>query len=554
MEEKLWYKSYAPGIPKLIEYDRLTIPRALQRTAERFPSKTALNYMGKKITFRQLDGLVNGFARGLENLGICKGDKVAVILPNIPQVIIANMAIFRLGAVAVLNNPLYTERELAYQLDDSDARLAISLSLLAPRLESILPETKVENLVLCQLNDYLPLAKRILFPLVKKEMYRKFEQGRNVFRFKDLIATHETGPIEDRSEWLELSTLIYTGGTTGVSKGVMLSHANISCNMQQLRAWVPAFEDGKESVLGNFPIFHSAGFTVCENLPLKCGWEHVMIPRPEPDTIVELLKKYRPRLIPGVPTIYIGLLNHTEFRNMDLSFIEGFFSGAAPLAPETIRELKEATGADLLEFYGLTETSPVVCGNPVGGASKPGTVGVPIPDTDVRIVDLETGSSELPTGETGEIIIRGPQVMMGYYKKPQETREALRGGWLYTGDIGFIDGDGYVTIVDRKKDMIIASGFNIYPIEIDNVLLEHPKILEACAVGVPDSYRGETVKVFIVKKDESLTGEEVKAFAREKLAAYKVPKSVEFVEELPKSAVGKVLRKELRDREMAKNS
>ncbi|MDD3717580.1 MAG: long-chain fatty acid--CoA ligase [Actinomycetota bacterium] len=554
MEERIWHKSYTEGVPWSIDYDELTVSGGLARSAKEFPNQVALNYMGRKITYSELDDLVNRFARALMDLGIKEGDKVATILPNIPQMIIANMAAFRIGAVVVLNNPLYTERELQYQLNDSDSVIAITLSVLVPRIEKIMPETKVEKVIGCQVNTFLGFPKKQLFPLVRKEMYRKLEPTDKVLRFEDLIKKYPADPVEEKGEWNELSTIIYTGGTTGVSKGVMLSHKNISVNVQQFAAWFPDLERGGISLIGTFPVFHAAGFTACQNFFCWQAWEHIMIPRPDSKAMLELIKKYKPDFLPGVPTIFVGLLAEPEFRELDLSFIKGFFSGAAPLAADTIRDLKELTGATIQEIYGQTETTPVATITPWKGKMKPGTVGIPVSDTDIKIVDLDTGEKELPQGEVGEIAIYGPQNMMGYYKKPEETAQALRDGWVYTGDIGYLDEDGYLSVVDRKKDMVIAGGYNIYPVEIDDVLFEHPKILEACAVGVPDKYRGETLKAFIViKEGEKLTEEEVIAYCRETLAPYKVPKNIEFVAELPKSVVGKILRRELRDREIKKS-
>ncbi len=551
MEERLWHRSYAPGVEKSLDYERLTISQALTRSAREFPHRPALNYMGRTIDYQQLEGLVNRFALALMELGVGEGDKVSLILPNLPQTIIAGMAVNRIGGVVVLNNPLYTERELAYQLSDSDSKLALTLDILVPRILTVMQETKVEKVIACHINTYLPFPKKQLFPHVRKEMYKKIETSDKVLCFESLLKKQPQEALEDKSKWEDLSTLIYTGGTTGVSKGVMLSHANASVNVQQLKAWYPDLERGNISLLGTYPIFHASGFTGSQNFMILMAGEHVMMPRPDPAAIVELLKKHKPNFLPGVPTIFIGLLDNHEFREMDHSFIKGFICGAAPLAMDTIRDLKEVTGQDIIELYGLTEASPITHMNPWGGKVKVGTVGLPYPDTDMRIVDIDSGEEELATGEVGEVAIKGPQVMMGYYKKPEETSQVLRDGWLYTGDIGFIDEEGYLTIVDRKKDMIIASGFNIYPVEIDNVLLEHPKILEACAVGVPDSYRGETVKAFVVVKEgEALSEEEVISFCKERLAAYKVPKQVEFLEALPKTVIGKILRRELRQREV----
>jgi len=509
--------------------------------------------MGNIISYAALESMVNAFSRVLTAMGIRPGDKVAVCLPNIPQAIIADYAIFRIGAVTVMCNPLYTERELAYQLNDSDSRLIITLTLLVPRIEKIQAQTKIEKIIACHIHSYLPFPKKQLFPYVRKQMYRKITPTENVKIFKDLIRTQSSGPVEDQSRWEDIGALLYTGGTTGVSKGVMLTHANLSANVQQFAAWFPDLKKGTESLVGNFPVFHSAGFTAIQNFCLWQAYEIILVPRPEPAINIEIFKKYKPTFLPGVPTIFVGLLADPNFRKLDFSSIKGFFSGAAPLAADTIRDLKNLTGADMCEVYGSTENSPIVTVTPWGGKIKPGTVGCPVPDTDVKIVDIETGKMEMPMGETGEIIIKGPQIMKGYYKKPEETAKVLKDGWFYSGDIGKFDADGYLTIVDRKKDMIIAGGYNIYPLELDNVLFDHPKILEACVIGVPDTYRGETVKAFIVpKKGENLTEEEVIAYCKKNLAAYKVPKQIEFLEELPKSTVGKILRRELRDRELAK--
>lgn len=555
MEDKLWHKSYAPGVPKSLDYERTTISEALTKSAENYPNHTALNYMGKKITYAELDRLVNSFARALKDLGIQEGDKVGVCLPNIPQVIISNLAIFRAGAVTVQNNPLYTERELTYQLNDSDARIVITLAMLIPRMEKIKPETKIEKIIGCHVNTYLPFPKKQLFPFVKKDMYRKVVPTKDIKVFKDLIGHYSSAPVKECSKWDELGALLYTGGTTGLSKGVMLSHANLSCNVQQTAAWFFDLKPGEEKTVGNFPVFHIAGFTAIQNFIIWQAWEDILVPRPEPKINIEILKKYRPTILPGVPTIYIGLLADPDFRKLDLSFIKGFFSGAAPLAADTIRDLKDCTGAMMCEAYGLTETSPFVTITPWGGINKPGTVGVPVSDTDIRIIDVNDPEKELPIGEVGEIVIKGPQIMMGYYKNPEETAKVLKDGWFYSGDMGCFDEDGFLKIVDRKKDLIIAGGYNIYPVELDGVLFDHPKILEACTIGVNDDYRGETVKAFVVvKKGETLTEEEVITYCRENLAPYKVPKIIAFIDELPKSAVGKVLRRKLKEMEEAKGT
>jgi len=554
MQDRHWHKSYVPGVPRTIDFERTTVSEALTRTASRFPKHVAFNYLGMDITYSEFEKMVNRFARALMDIGVSPGDKVAVCLPNIPQAFIANYAVFRIGAVAVQNNPLYTERELAYQLNDSDATVIITLTLLLPRIEKIVSQTKLKKIITCHIHSYLPFPKRQLFPYVKKAMYRKVTATDTVMVFKDVIRKYSGEPLEEKSSWTELAVLIYTGGTTGVSKGVMLSHENISINAQQFASWFTSLKDGEERLMGTLPVFHSAGFTL-SNFYIWKAFAHLIIPRPDTKPLIEMIKKDKPTFLTGVPTIFVGLLNDPEFRALDFSNVKGFFSGAAPLAADTIRDIKELTGATMGEVYGLTETAPLVSVTPWGGEVKPGTVGVPLPDTDVKIVDMDTGEKEMPIGEEGEVAIKGPQVMMGYYKKPEETEKVLKDGWFYTGDIGKFDEDGYLSIVDRKKDLIIAGGYNIYPMEIDDILFDHPKIMEACAVGVPDSYRGETVKAFIVLKEgEDMTETEVIAYCRERLAAYKVPKRVEFIEELPKSAVGKILRRTLREMEEQKKS
>ncbi|HOD29385.1 MAG TPA: long-chain fatty acid--CoA ligase [Syntrophales bacterium] len=544
--QRPWFKSYHPNAPHEIEIEQITMPEVLQRTADRHPDTIALNYFGTKISFRRLNGLVNRLAQALLALGIKRDDKIAVLLPNMPQSAVANLAAMRIGAVPAMLNPLYTERELEYQINDAEAKMAITLDLLLPRMQTLKAKTGIGPIVTCHISDYLPFPKKQLFPYVKKGMFRKIEPQAGVYEFMDLIRKYPDQPVPNASRWDDIAVLIYTGGTTGVSKGVMLTQSNLCSNVQQFAS---GFHDVKvgERLMFIFPFFHSAGH-LCMHLCLWMGMEDVLIPRPEPPIMADIIKNARPNYIGAVPTIYVGLLALEKFRKMDLSFIGGFVSGAAPLPVEIIEQLKQLTGSTMLEVYGLTETTPVVTATPWKGKIKVGTVGVPICNTDMKIVDVDTGQKELPPGEAGEICFKGPQVMKGYYRKPEETAMVLKDGWLYTGDIGVMDEDGYLSIVDRKKDVIIAGGFNIYPKEIDEVLFEHPKVLEACTIGVPDSYRGETVKAYIVvKAGQTLTAEEVTAFCKERLSPYKVPKQIEFIGELPKSAVGKILRRELRD-------
>ncbi|HDI59868.1 MAG TPA: long-chain fatty acid--CoA ligase [Desulfobacteraceae bacterium] len=545
--ERIWHKRYPAGVPAQLDYIDLTMPEFLTRSAQRFPAQPALDYFGKKISYAELDRIVNRFARALMALGVEKGDTVAMLLPNIPQIVIADYAAWRIGAVTAMNNPLYTERELAYQLDLSDAKVLVTMDLLHSRAMNLMKTTPLEKVVVCHVNDYLPFPKKQLFPRVKKEMYRKIPRQPDTYEFLDIVQGHDGAPLENQAELDAVGVHLYTGGTTGTSKGAMITHRNMSYNTQQLRSWLVDIKDGEERELAVFPFFHAAGFTGVQNMCVLSGWTDVLVPRPEPATIVEVLKKSRPTLVPGVPTIYVGLLADERFTRMDLSFIKGFLAGAAPLPLEIIQRLEKLTDGTMVNVYGLTEMTPMATASPWKGLSKPGTVGLPLPDTDMKIVDLEEGTRPLGPGEAGEVCFKGPQIMAGYYKRPEETANTIRDGWLYTGDIGVMDEDGFLTIVDRKKDMIVASGYNVYPNEIDDILFSHPKILEACTVGVPDPYRGETVRAYVVvKPGEALTAEEVVAFCKEKMAAYKVPRQVEFIDALPKSAVGKILRKELR--------
>ncbi|HQG31619.1 MAG TPA: long-chain fatty acid--CoA ligase [Deltaproteobacteria bacterium] len=546
--QRLWHKSYIAGVPAEFEVEKVTMAEALRRTAKKYPDRIAVIYMGKRFTYRELENLVNRFTHALVGLGVREKDKVAMLLPNIPQLVIADHAAYRAGAVTSMNNPLYTERELAHQLNDSDATVLATLDLLLPRALKLKEATKIQTIITCHISDYLPFPIKQLFPYIKKGMYRKVEPQAGVYEFMDLMKESPDSPVEIKAEWDSLAALIYTGGTTGVSKGAMLSHANVSSVVQLFSNWFPDLKGTYENLLGIYPIFHSAGYSVSQNLPIWNGWCCTLVPKPEPGVITDMLGKFKPTFLPGVPTIYTALLRNEKFRKMDLSFVKGYFGGAAPLPEETLNQLKKLHGAIIHDVYGATENTAFATCTPWHGRVKIGTVGIPLPNTDVKIVDAETGKKELPLGEAGEICIKGPQVMKGYYKKPDETEQTIRDGWFYTGDIGFFDPDGYLTISDRKKDMIVASGFNIFPKEIDEILYGHPKILEACCIGVPDEYRGETLKAYIVvKPGEKLTKEEVISFCKDKLTAYKVPKDLEFIDELPKSAIGKILRREVRE-------
>jgi len=551
--ERPWYQSYAKGVPFQIAYESTTMPQALARTVKNFPDKTALIFIDSKISYRQLNEMANRFANFLLAMGVKPGDKVAMLMPNMPQLVAATYGAWKAGAVVVMNNPLYTDKELEYQFNNSESSILVAIDLICPRMIALRPKTKIRKIVVAHIRDHLKFPKKQLLPIVAKDKHRNIPPTDNVYEWWDILKKYPATEPDIPIPFEGLACLQYTGGTTGVSKGVMLSHANLSKNVQQIVAWFPGFNQGEITHLGVLPIFHSFGLTCCMNICIWMGWADVLIPRPEPQVILEAVHKYKVNFFPAVPTMYVGVLNHPKATQFDLTSIKGCFSGAAPLPVEVIRDFEAKTGSQICEGYGLSETTPVATTNPFGGKRKPGSIGLPMPDTDLKIVDLSDGTKEMPVGEAGEILIKGPQVMSGYYKMPEETANSLKDGWLYTGDIGKMDEEGYFYIVDRKKDMIIAGGYNIYPREIDEVLFEHPKILEACAVGIPDPYRGETVKAYVVlKPEEKMTEEEVIQYCGTKLAKYKIPKSVEFLPSLPKSGVGKILRKELRAMEMAK--
>jgi long-chain acyl-CoA synthetase len=546
--ERLWHGSYPPGVPREIDFEEITMPEVLTRTAGRFPDLTALIFMGKKIYYRELERLVNRFAKALTAIGVKAGDKVAMLLPNMPQLVIANYAAMRIGAVAVMNNPLSNEEEITRQVKDSDSTVLITLDLLFPRALEVKEKTGIRSIIACHVTDYLPFPGNKLLRYAHRDLYRKIEPAQGIHEFLALLDTTPDTSMENGARWAETAAILFTDGTTGMSKGVVLTHANIASNTQQLRAWFPEMKDGKESLLAVFPFFHSIGWTGMQNLSILAGWTDILVPRPDPQVVIEIMGKYRPALLPAMPEVYNGLLAREAFRKMNLSSVRGFLAGAAPLSKKTTKQLKTIINIPVIAIYGLTETSSTGTATPWGGPEKPGTVGVPLPGTDIKIVDRETGTRELSTGEAGEICFKGPQVMKGYCNAPEKTAAVIKEGWLFTGDVGFLDEEGYLTVLGRKEDLIVANGCVIYPAEIDEVLSTHPKVFEACAIGVPDGQRGEAVKAYIVlRPGETAEAEEIIAYCRETLSPDKVPQGVEFTDALPKSAVGKILRRELRE-------
>lgn len=554
--DKPWLKNYGKGVPATPNYEEACVTEFFDKSAANFPDSMALLFMGYKLLFKDAKDMVDRFASALTSYGIKKGDSVAILLPNTIPCVVAYYAALKVGAIVVMNNPLYTDHELEYQFNDSGSKVLITLDLLGNRMINLRQKTKIKQIIYTSIGDYLPFPKSILFPLVgkKKGLKADVKEAPDVFKWKDVIAANQPQTSFPKLNFKDTAMYQYSGGTTGVPKGAILSHGNISKQVQQISAWFPGFKDGEEIMLGALPFFHIFGISVSMNFGIYRAWGNVLVPKPQPDPLIETFTKFKPTFAPMVPTMYIGLINHPKIGETDLSFIKGCFSGSAPLPVEVIKEFEAKTGAIICEGFGLSESSPVTHINPfVAGKSIAGSIGLPIPDTVCRIVDITDRKTDVPVGIEGELIIQGPQVMKEYWSKPDETAKTIRDGWLHTGDIAKMDEDGYFYIVDRLKDMIISGGYNVYPRDIDEVYFENPKVEEACAIGLPHPTRGESIKVFIVlKQGQTATEEEMIKYAETKLARYKLPTEVEFIKELPKTTVGKVLRKELRAKEMAK--
>jgi len=547
--QKPWLQHYDSDVPPEVDFEAICLPEMLDRTVTRIPDKMALLFQGYKVPYHRLKEMVDRFATCLEGFGIQKGDAVAILLPNTIACVVSFFAILKIGAVAVMNNPLYADRELEHQFNDSGAKALITLDLLANRMIDLRSRTGIRHIMVSSLGDYLPFPKNLLFPLVarRKKLTGPVKSAGNVYRWKSLLSSTDARPCHVSLSFEDPALYQYTGGTTGVSKAAILTHGNLSCQVQQLRAWFPEFSRSYEIMLGALPFFHVFGLSTAMNFAVCMGWGNVLVPKPQPDPLLEAITRYKPTFAPLVPTMYIGILNHPHIERTDLTSIAGCFSGSAPLPIEVIRDFEDKTSAVIVEGFGLTEATPVTHINPFGGRRKPGSVGLPICNTDCRIISLQDGRSDVAVGESGELLVRGPQVMRGYLNKADETALALEDGWLHTGDIARMDQEGYFYIVDRKKDMIICSGYNVYPRDIEEVFFAHPDVLEAAAIGVPHPSRGEEVKVFVVlKKERSLTEQDLIEYCQDKLATYKLPRQIEFREELPKSNVGKVLKKELR--------
>ncbi len=552
-DKKPWLNQYENGVPSEIFFENSLLPDYLERSARCFPDKSALNFEGYRVTYRELNRMVEKFSAHLYSLGIRKGDAVAILLPNLISCVICYYAIIKIGGIAVMNNPLYSDRELEHQFNDSGAKLLITLDLLANRMIDLRPRTHIKHIIYASLGDFLSPVKRVMFKLLgkKKRLTASVKKTDNIYSFNRLIKKPAPRAPEVNLAPHDVAMYQYTGGTTGVSKGVMLTHENLSNHVQQLKAWLPQFEEGKEVMLGALPFFHVFGLTVCMNFSILMGWENVIVAKPQAENLIKAITNQKPTFAPMVPTMFINILRHPDIEKADMTSIRACFSGSAPMPVEVIKKFEDKTGAVILEGYGLTESSPIVCVNPFSGIRKAGSIGIPFPNTRCRIVSIADGETDVPPGECGELIIRGPQVMKGYYKNIKETDQVLKNGWLYTGDVARMDEDGYFYIVDRIKELIISGGYNVYPRDIEEVIYTHPDILEAAVIGIPHPSRGETVKVFaVLKEGKSMTQKDLRDYCSERLAKYKLPEKVEFRKSLPKSAVGKILKRVLKEEEM----
>lgn len=560
MHDRPWFQHYDSGVPRAPTFEAVTVPQFLERAAARHPDATACVFLNGRLTYHELKDHVDRLATALAALGVGKNGRVAIQLPNLPQTVIAYYATLRLGAQAVFTNPLYTPKELAHQWKDAGCTVAIVTDFtFDQKIKDHRDELPISAYVIARIPDYLRFPLNLLAPLKLKRQkpqpaIAKVSPGPGIHFFKDLIARTEPRPPAATIGMDDLAVLQYTGGTTGVSKGAMLTHRNLSCNVQQCRAWFPALGVGEEVMLSALPIFHVFGMTVCMNLTVSIAGTMVLVPNPRDiSMIVKEIEKRRVTIAPLVPALFNAINQFPGVERRDLSSVKVCVSGSAPLSVDVQQRFEGLTGGKICEGFGLTETSPLTHCNPLQGRRKVGTIGVPVPGTDCRIVDIESGRRDLPAEEAGELLIQGPQVMGGYWEKPEETANVLRDGWLYTGDLAVMDADGYFKIVGRKKEMIDASGYKVYPDEVDRVLMSYPAVLEAATIGVPDPKRGETVKSFVVlRPGMSATAEQIIAHSRASLAPYKVPREVEFRTELPKSAALKILRRELHDEEMRK--
>jgi long-chain acyl-CoA synthetase len=545
-ENKPWFSSLPKDLPRKLEYPKVPLHEFLEKTANEHPEKAAIAYFRREITYAELDSLASRFAGALAALGVKKGDGVALFLPNIPQFVIAYYGVLKAGAVLTAISPLHREREVTHQLRDSEAGIIVVLDSLYPIVEYVWSKTSLRKAIVTSLEEY---ASKTTVSVNK-------EQNPDVHSFQELLKEAATPLRVNVNSEVDLAVLQYTGGTTGTAKGAMLTHMNMVSNAVAFAAWIKG--SAEDTFLVALPLFHIYGMTTSMNVPVSLAAKMVLLPRFEPAAALETIQRHKVTVFCGVPTMYSVLLADSALGKFDLTSIRVCISGASPLPPQVQKLFMEITGGFLAEGYGLTEASPVTHCNPVDKTMRTvriGSIGLPLPDTDARIVDVETGEKTLEPGVTGELAIKGPQVMRGYWRDPEETALVLRGGWLLTGDIARMDRDGYFYITDRKKDLIKYKDYSVYPRELEDVLYEHPAVKLCAVVGKLSPVVGEVPKAFIVLKEGTrAAAEEIMAFVKEKVAPYKAVREIEFRHELPISGAGKVLRRALQEEEKKKNS
>ncbi len=558
MDSKLWQKNYDKGVPTTIEYPKAPLFHFLEDAARKYPDRACTIFKGAVVTYKEMDEISNRFAAALVDMGVKKGDRVGIFMPNSPQFVMAYYGILKAGGSVVATNPLYTPPEIEHQASDAGIEYMFVMTNFYETIKKAQPNTKIKKLIVTNLKEALPPITRVLFTLLreKKGGFRVEGglRGGDVW-FQDVLAKYPNASkpnVEINPD--DTALFQYSGGTTGVSKGAVAMHRNVVANTLQIKSWMPGLEAGKEVVLMAIPLFHVYGMVAGMNFAMANGASMVMVPNPRDlKDVLDNIAKYKATIFPGVPALYNGINNHPDVKagKYDLSSIKACISGSAPLLRETKEQFEKLTGGKVFEGFGLSEAPTATHCNPLSGENKTGSIGMPLPDVECKIISLDDGETELQQGEIGEIVIHGPQVMKGYHNMPTETVNTLRTlsdgkVWLFTGDIARVDEDGYFYIVDRKKELIKPGGFQVWPREVEEVVAAHPKVMDVGVAGIPDPYRGETVKAWVVvKPGETLTEGELKDFCKERLAAYKVPTHYEFRDELPKTTVGKILRREL---------
>ena len=551
MDERPWLKQYDKGVPFTIDYPPVPVTYFLEESARKHPEADCTIFKGARISYKEMDELTDRLAAGLADLGVKKGDRVGLIIPNTPQFVMAYFAILKLGAIVVANNPLYSAHEIEHQVNDAGVEVLIVMSNFYKIAKEVQPKTKIRTVVVTNIKETLPPILAFLFGLTKeKKGGFRVELAQGDVWMRDLIERHKP---EDRPKVEvgpdDVAIFQYSGGTTGVSKAAVDLHRNLVADTLMIRHWMVNCEEGCEVVLMAIPLFHVYGMVAGMCFAMRASASMVMIPNPRDiKDVLENLQKYKASIYPGVPTMYNAINNHPDViaKKYNLSSIKACISGSAPLMRETKDRFEALTGGKLVEGFGMSETPTATHCNPLFGKNPPGSIGLPLPDMDARIISLDDEVTVLPPGEAGELVVKGPVVMKGYHNMPTETANALRDGWLYTGDIAKMDEEGFFYIVDRKKELIKPGGYQVWPREVEEVIIQHPKVLEVGVAGVPDAYRGETVKAWVVlKTGEEVTEEEIKQWCKDRIAKFKVPTLVEFRTELPKTMVGKILRREL---------